>query len=109
MEAKSLFYALFVFFSSEFADFDDADIHGVRGLSFSGSEEGLIGLMSGFGVLLGDFISMLPLGLEGDGLLIPIVNGGGDCVHRHDSAHEGGRNTGGKTSNKDILVGDACE
>ena len=37
--------------------------------------------MSRFGVLLRDFISMFPLGLEGDGFLIPVVGGGGNNVH----------------------------
>ena len=49
------------------------------------------------------------MGLEGDSLLVSVVNGGGDCVHRHHSAHEQGRDAGREVSNKDILVGDACK
>ena len=52
------------------------------------SREGLIGLVGGFGVLLGDFIGMFPLGLERDGILVPVINGGRDCVHGHDVVHE---------------------
>ena len=47
--------------------------------------------MSGFGVPFGNFFSSFPLGLEGDSFLVPIIDGGGNSVHRHDSAHEGGR------------------
>ena len=65
--------------------------------------------MSGFRVALRDFISTLPLGLEGDILLVPVINDGGDCVHGHDSAHEGGRNAGREVSDEDILVSDASE
>ena len=49
------------------------------------------------------------MSLEGDGLLVPVINGGGDGVHRHDSVHEGGRDAGKEVSNKNILVSDACE
>ena len=61
---------------------------------------------SGFGVLFEDFISALPLDLEGDGFLIPVVDGGGDSVHGHNAAHEGGGNAGREISTKDILVED---
>ena len=92
-EAESLLNAFLAFFSCEFADFDDVNIHGIGVLSFAGGREGLVRLVGGFGVPLGNFVSALPLGLEGDGLLIPIVDGRGDSVHGHDTAHEGGRDT----------------
>ena len=52
MEAEPLFTTFLVFFSSEFANFDDVDIHGIGVSSFHGGGEGLVGLMSGFGVAL---------------------------------------------------------
>ena len=79
-EAESLLNAFLAFFSREFADFDDVDIHGIRVSSFGGGREGLVRLVGGFGVLLGDFVGALPLGLGGDGLLIPIVDGRGGSV-----------------------------
>ena len=69
----------------------------------------MVGLMSGFRVLFRDFFGTLPLGLEGNGLLVPIIGGGGDRIHGHDSVHEGGRDSGGEISDKDILIGDACQ
>ena len=107
VEAESFLNTSFAFFSREFADFDNVDIHGIGISNFGRSREGLIGLMGGFGVLLGDFIGTLPLGLEGDGFLIPIIDGG-DCVHGHDMVHEGGRNASREVSDKDILISNAC-
>ena len=89
-EAKSFLHALLAFFGGEFSDFDDTYVHGVGVSGFGGSGEGVVGLMSGLGVSFGNFISTLPLGLEGNSLLIPIIDGRGDSVHGHDSAHEGG-------------------
>ena len=60
--------------------------------------------MGQFGILFNDFFSAFPLGLEGDGLFVPVVNGGGDSVHGHDMVHEGGRDAGREVSDKDILV-----
>ena len=108
-EAKPLLHTLLAFFSGKFPDFDNVHIHGVGVVSFGGGGEGMVGLMGGFRVLLGDFFGALPLGLEGNGLFVPVVNGGGDRVHGHDSAHEGRRDPGGEVSDKDILIGDACE
>ena len=65
--------------------------------------------MGGFRVSFGDFLGAFPLGLERDGFFVPVLDGGGDRVHGHDSAHEGGRDSGGEVSDKDILIGDACE
>ena len=108
-EAESFLCAFLLFFSREFSDLDDVYIHGVGIPGFGGGGEGVVGLMSRFGVLFGDFLGALPLGLEGNGLLIPVVNGRGDSVHRCDSAHEGRRNAGGEIFHEDILVGDVCE
>ena len=108
-ETKSFLHAFFTFLSGKFSNFDDVYIHGVRVLSLGGSGEGMIGLVSGFGVSFGDLFGMLPLGLEGDSIFIPIANGRGNHVHRHDSAHEGGRDAGREVSNEDILVSDVCE
>ena len=76
-------------FSGKFSNLDNINIHGIGVSSFGRGGEGLVGLMGGLGVPLGDFISLFPLDLEGDGLLVPIVDGRGDSVHRHDLAHEG--------------------
>ena len=108
-EAESLLHTVLSFFGSELSDFDDVHVHGVRVTSLGGAGEGMVGLMGGFRVSFGDFFSAFPLGLEGNSLLVPVVDGGGDCVHRHDSAHEGGRDSSGEISDKDILIGDACE
>ena len=103
-KAESFLNAFFMLFGREFSDFDNVDVHGIRVLSFDRSGERLVGLMGRFGVLFGDFVGMLPLGLEGDGILIPVIDGGGDCVHGHDMAHEGERDTGREISNSVMPV-----
>ena len=108
-EAESFLHTLLSFFSSKFSDFDDVYIHGIGVTSLGGGGEGMVGLMGGFRVPFGDFFSALPLGLEGNGLFVPVIDGGRDRVHGHDLVHEGGRDSGGEISNKDILIGDACE
>ena len=89
VEAKSFLHAFLAFFSSKFSDFDNVYVHSVRVMSFGGGGEGVVGLMSGFRVSFEDFFGMFPLGLEGDGFLVPVIDGRGDGVHRHDSVHEG--------------------
>ena len=108
-EAESFLHAFLTFFSREFAYFDDVYVHGVGVASFGRSGEGVVGLMSGLRVSFGDFLGAFPLGLERDGFPVPVFNGRGDSVLGHDSAHEGGRDSGGEVSDKDILIGDACE
>ena len=108
-EAESFLHAFLAFFSCEFPHLDDIYVHGVGIMSFGGGGEGVVGLMGGFRVSFGDFFGAFPLGLERDGLLIPVFDGGRDCVHEHDSAHEGGRDSGGEVSDKDVLISDACE
>ena len=108
-EAESFLHAFLAFFGSEFPYFDDVYVHGVGITGFGGGGEGMVGLMGGFGVSFGDLFSAFPLGLEGDGFLVPVFDGGGDSVHGHDSAHEGGGDSGREVSDKDILIHDACE
>ena len=91
-KTKSFLHAFLPFFGSELSDFDDVYVHGIGVLGFDGSGEGMVGLMSRFGVSFGNFISTLSLGLERNGLFIPVVDGRGNSIHRHDLAHEGGRN-----------------
>ena len=62
----------------------------------------MVGLMSRFRVPFGDFFGMFPLDLEGDGLLVPVIDGGGDHGHGHDLAHEGRGDSGREVSNKDV-------
>ena len=66
----------------------------------------MVGLVRGFRVSFGNVICSFPLGLEGDGLLILLVDGGGNGVHRHDSAHQGRRDSCGEISNQDVGIGD---
>ena len=108
-EAESFLHAFLTFFCRKFAYFDDVYVHGVRVASFGRGGEGVVGLMCVFRVLFGDFLGAFPLGLERDGFLVPVFDGRGDSVHGHDLAHEGGWDSRGEVSNKDILIGDACE
>ena len=81
-EAKLLFDATFAFFWGELGDFDSIDDHSIWVVSFVGGVgEGVVGLMRGFRVSLGNVVGSLPLGLESDSLLVPFVDGGGDGVH----------------------------
>ena len=78
-EAEFLLDAASAFFQCELRDFDGVDDHGVRVMGFGirGVGEGVVGLVGGFRVPLSDVIHSFPLGLEGDGLFIPVVDGGG--------------------------------
>ena len=86
---------MFAFFWGKLGDFDGIDDHGIGvvGLGVGGVGEGVVGLVRGSRVSFGDVVSSLPLGLEGNGFLVPFVNGGGDSVHRHDLSHEGWRDS----------------
>ena len=97
-KAKFLFYAAFAFFWGELGDFDCVHDHGVGvvGFGVGGVGEGVVGLMGRPRVPFGDVVGSFPLGLESDSLLVPFVDGGGDGVHGHDSAHEGWWNPGGE-------------
>ena len=107
-EAESFLHAFLAFFSRELSYFDDIYVHGVGVSSFGGGGERVVGLVGGLRVSFGDFFSTFPLGLERDGFLVPVIDGGRDSVHGHDSVHEGGRDSSREVSNKDILVGNAC-
>ena len=108
-EAESFLHTFLAFFGSKFSSFDDVHIHGVWVSGLGGVGERLVGLVSGSGVLLGDFVGTFPLGLEGNGFFIPAVDGGGDSVHRHNTTHEGRRDASREISNEDILVSDFCK
>ena len=88
-EAEFLFDAAFTFLGSKLRDFDGVDDHsiGVMVLGGRGVGEGVVGLVGGFGVPPGNVISSFPLGLEGDGLFIPVIDGGRYRIHGHDVAH----------------------
>ena len=47
--------------------------------------------------------------MESDSLLVPFVDGGGDGVHGHDSAHERGWDSCREVSDQDVGVGDIGE
>ena len=108
MEAEFPFDAVSAFFQGELRDFDGVDNHGVGVMDFGirGVGEGVVGLVGGLRVSFGDVIGSFPLGLEGDSLLVPFVDGGGNSVHGHDSAHERRWNPCGKVSDQDVCVGD---
>ena len=89
VEAELFLNASFAFFGGKLGDFDGIDDHGIRVVGFSrGIGEGVIRLMRGFRVSLGDVVGSLSLGLESDGFLVPFVDGGGNGVHGHDAAHQ---------------------
>ena len=79
------------------------------GFGIRGVGEGVVGLVGGLGVSFGDVISSFPLGLEGDGLLVPFIDGGRDGVHGHDSVHERWWDSCGEVSDQDIRIGDVGE
>ena len=60
--------------------------------------------MEGFDVPPGNFVGAVPLGLEMNGFLVPVIDGSGDSIHRHDVAHEGRGNPGGVVADEDIFI-----
>ena len=110
-EAKLFLDAVFVFVQGELRDFDSVDDHGVGVMGFGtrGVGEGVVDLVGGLRVSFGDVISSFPLGLEGDGLLVPFIDGGRDGVHGHDLVHEWWWNSCGEVSDQDIHIGDVGE
>jgi len=93
---------VFSFFGSEFGDSDGVYVHCIGVTIFRGGEC-LIGV-GGFDIPLSNFVSAVPLSLEVDGLFVPVVNGGGDGVHGHNVAHEGGGNSCRVVSDEDVFV-----
>ena len=89
-EAEFFLDTTSAFFWGEFGDFDSVDDHGIGVMSFRGRGvgEGVVCLVGGFGVSSGDVVSLLPLGLESSGLLLPFIYGGGNGVHGHDASHQ---------------------
>ena len=82
VEAEFFLDTTFAFFWGEFGDFDSVDDHGIGVMSFGGQDvgEGVVRLVGDFGVSSGDVVSLLPLGLESSGLLVPFIYGGGNSV-----------------------------
>ena len=108
-ETKPFLHTLFAFFGSEFPNFDNINIHGVGIPSFGGRWRRIGRIGGQVWSFIWRFHRHIPIGFERNGLLIPIVDGGRDSVHRHDSAHEGRGDACREVSEKDILIGDACE
>ena len=99
-KAELLPNASFAFFWGKLGDFDGIDDHsiGVVGLRIRGVREGVVVLMGSFGIPFGDVVDAFPLGLKGNCLLVPFIDGGGDGVHGHDSTHEGWWDSSGEVS-----------
>ena len=78
-KAELLLDAAFAFLRGKLGDLDRIHDHSIRvvGLGVGGVREGVVGLMGRSRVSLSDVVSSLPLGLEGDSLLVPFVDGGG--------------------------------
>ena len=107
-KAELLFNAAFAFFWGKFGDLDRIHDHGVGdvGLGVGGVREGVVGLMGRPRIPFGDVVGSLPLSLESNGLLVPFIDGRGDGVHGHDTAHERGRDSCGEVSDQDVGIGD---
>jgi len=105
VEAESFLLASFAFFRGKLRDFYGVDVHSIGVASFRRRwGERLVG---GFDVSSGDFVGTVPLGLEMNGFLVPATDGGGDSVHGHDAAHEGGGNPSGVVSDENVFVFDS--
>ena len=108
VEVEFLLNIVFAFFRGEFEDFDGVHDHGVRIMGLSGQDGGehVVYLVRHLGISPGNVISSLPLSLEGDGFLVPVIYDRGDGVHGHDVAHQGGRNSCRKVSDQDVGITD---
>ena len=110
-EAELHFNATFAFFGGEFGDFDGIHYHNVRVMCFGGHSvgEGVIYLVRCFRVSSGYVVSLFLLGWEGNSFFTPVVYCGGDGVHVHDAAHQGGRDSYREVSNQNIVITDIGE
>jgi len=106
-EAEPFFLASFSFFGGEFGDFDGVYVHHVGVTGFRGRWGEHLIRVGWFDVSPSDFVGAIPLGLEVNGLFVPVADGGGDGVHRHDTAHEGGGNPSGVVSDENVFVVDS--
>lgn len=69
----------------------------------------MIGLAGEMDITFGNIVSTFPLGLEEDGLYVPVIDGGGDCVHGHDLPHKRRGNHSREISDENIGVSDSGE
>ena len=106
VEAEFLLNASFAFFRGEFGAFDGIHDHGVRIMVFGGQDSGerVVCLVRHLGVPLGYVVSSLPLSLEGNGFLVPVIYGGGDSAHGHDLTHERRGNSCREVSDQDVGI-----
>jgi len=104
VEAESFFLAALSFFRGEFRDFYCVNVHciGVSGFRSGGGER--LVRVGWLDVSSGNFIGAIPLGLEMNGLFVPVLDGGGNGIHGHDSAHKGGGNHSRVISDEDVFV-----
>jgi len=105
-EAESFFLASFAFFWGKLGDFYGVYVHSVGVARFRGGWRECL-VVGRFDISPSDFIGAIPLGLEMNGLFVPVADGGGDSVHRHDTAHEGGGNPSGVVSDENVFVIDS--
>jgi len=103
-EAESFFLAAFSLFRGELRDFDCINIHCIGVTRFRGGGGERLIRVGWFDVSSSDFVSAIPLGLEMNGLLVPVADGGGDGVHGHDMSHERRGNPSGVISDENVLV-----
>ena len=66
----------------------------------------MVRLVGHLGVSSGNIVGSLPLSLESDGLLVPVIDGGGDSVHRHNLTHQCRWNSYREISNQNVGVRD---
>ena len=106
MKAESFFLASIMFFGGKFGNFDCVNVHCVGVTRFRGRWGERLVRVRRFDVPSGDFVSVVPLGLEVNGFLVPVTNSGRDGVHRHNVAHEGGGNSGGVVADENVFIVD---
>jgi hypothetical protein len=107
-ETEAFLHTPFSFFWSELANFDNVDDHGVWVVG-GFWDKGVVPLFGRLSIPGGDFFGALPLGLEGGGLLISFVNGGGVGFHGHHVFHEFGVESCSEVSDSDIWISDSSE